>query len=145
MHDIYQLELANFMSRKITINHWARATNKSQIIPELVLEPLRDYVTLKNKLKLVQNLPTIAQAKEVLLRTSGLMKEKIAHVENYSSMYFHEIQEVLIVGRCFCQRRIRLVNRLVNSSYGVRVRSIFNSQNTRRFLSTKSAELIQGR
>ena len=94
--------------------------NKSQIIPELVLEPLRDYVTLKDKLKLVQNLPTIAQAKEVLLRTSGLMKEKIAHVENYSSMYFHEIQEVLVASSDgVFARDIRLVNRLVNSSLAV--------------------------
>ena len=94
--------------------------HKTQIIPDINLEPLRDYVSLKGKDALVSQLPNVSECRDTLIRTSELMKSEIKYAENYSSTYFHDIQEVLVASSDgVFARDIRLVNRIVNFSLAI--------------------------
>lgn len=89
----------------------------SQKIPEVDLEPLRDYVVIGEKIKHSSNLPSISQIKDKLLQVSDQMKQKIADLENYSCGYFQDLQEVLVASSDgVFARDLRVINRLTNSS-----------------------------
>lgn len=116
--------------------------NSSQIVLDVDLEPIRDYVAINSKQKLVDALPDINESKETLLKTSALMKAQISDLENYMSMYFHDAQEVLVASSDgIFAKDLRLVNRVVNSSLAVKEGE--RASISRTFGATSNANLLR--
>ena len=93
----------------------------SKLVPDVNLEPLRDYVSLKNKQVLVTSLPSIEEYKDVLLKTSECMRKHIAHLQTEVINASHDTGEVLVVSSDgVFARDIRINNRLALNSLAIK-------------------------
>ncbi len=68
----------------------------SSYIPEINLEPLRDYATLKGKDTWLSACSSMREMGEVLLDANTQLKLKANHVQSRKAVYFRDWQEVLI-------------------------------------------------
>ncbi|MGK7945794.1 MAG: TldD/PmbA family protein [Microcystaceae cyanobacterium] len=65
-------------------------------IPEINLEILRDYATLKNKENWLTNCSSMAEMGDILLGANDKLNQKADHVQSRRTMYFRDWQEVLV-------------------------------------------------
>jgi TldD protein len=65
-------------------------------IPEINLEPLRDYATLRGKENWLAESSSMREMGEVLLDANGKLKAKATHVQSRRAAYFRDWQEVLV-------------------------------------------------
>ncbi len=65
-------------------------------IPEVTLEPLRDYTTHKNKEIWLDGCSTMQEMGDVLLSANAKLKQKASHVQSRRAVYFRDWQEVLV-------------------------------------------------
>ncbi len=65
-------------------------------IPEINLEILRDYATLKNKEIWLGNCSSMAEMGDILLESTDKLNQKASHIQSRRAMYFRDWQEVLI-------------------------------------------------
>jgi TldD protein len=65
-------------------------------VPEINLEILRDYATLKNKENWLNNCSSMAEMGDILLSANDKLNQKADHVQSRRSMYFRDWQEVLV-------------------------------------------------
>ncbi|MGK7932765.1 MAG: TldD/PmbA family protein [Microcystaceae cyanobacterium] len=65
-------------------------------VPEINLEILRDYASLKNKENWLTNCSSMAEMGDILLSANDKLNQKANHVQSRRSTYFRDWQEVLI-------------------------------------------------
>lgn len=65
-------------------------------IPEINLEPLRDYAILKGKEAWLPECSSMREMGEVLLDANGKLKQKASHAQSRRAVYFRDWQEVLV-------------------------------------------------
>lgn len=65
-------------------------------IPEINLEPLRDYAVLRGKEAWLSESSSMREMGEVLLDANARLKEKATHVQSRRAVYFRDWQEVLV-------------------------------------------------
>ena len=65
-------------------------------IPEINLEPLRDYAVLRGKESWLSASSSMREMGEVLLDANAKLKEKATHVQSRRAVYFRDWQEVLV-------------------------------------------------
>ncbi|HEY9896487.1 MAG TPA: TldD/PmbA family protein [Candidatus Sericytochromatia bacterium] len=65
-------------------------------IPEINLEPLRDYAVLRGKESWLSESSSMREMGEVLLDANAKLKEKATHVQSRRAVYFRDWQEVLV-------------------------------------------------
>jgi len=65
-------------------------------IPEVVLEPLRDYGTRKGKEAWLEQCSSIREMGDILLAASDRLGKKASHVQSRRASYFRDWQEVLV-------------------------------------------------
>ena len=68
----------------------------SAFIPDLNLEPLRDYGTLRAKDAWLDELSSMREMGDVLLAANDALERKGSHVQSRRSVYFRDWQEVLV-------------------------------------------------
>ncbi|MBW4576041.1 MAG: TldD/PmbA family protein [Aphanothece sp. CMT-3BRIN-NPC111] len=71
--------------------------SENAYIPEINLEPLRDYATLKEKDAWLSKCSSMREMGEVLLDANSQLKLKASHVQSRRAVYFRDWQEVLVV------------------------------------------------
>lgn len=82
-------------------------------IPEINLEPLRDYGSLRGKNAWIRECPTTRETNDTLLRGNAALKQKVAHAQSLISQAFRDHQEVLVAASDgIFARDIRLAQRL---------------------------------
>ena len=65
-------------------------------IPEINLEPLRDYAVLRGKESWLSESSSMREMGEVLLDANARLQEKATHVQSRRAVYFRDWQEVLV-------------------------------------------------
>lgn len=65
-------------------------------IPDINLEPLRDYGALRGKDAWLSQLSSMREMGDVLLAANGALNRKASHVQSRRSVYFRDWQEVLV-------------------------------------------------
>ncbi|MBV9385431.1 MAG: TldD/PmbA family protein [Chroococcidiopsidaceae cyanobacterium CP_BM_ER_R8_30] len=65
-------------------------------IPEINLEPLRDYAALKKKDNWLSECSSMREMGEVLLSANAQLKLEASHVQSRRALYFRDCQEVLV-------------------------------------------------
>ncbi|MBW4581780.1 MAG: TldD/PmbA family protein [Tildeniella nuda ZEHNDER 1965/U140] len=65
-------------------------------IPEINLEPLRDYAVLRGKESWLAESSSMREMGEVLLDANARLQEKATHVQSRRAVYFRDWQEVLV-------------------------------------------------
>ncbi|MCG9885859.1 MAG: TldD/PmbA family protein [Cyanobacteria bacterium] len=65
-------------------------------IPDINLEPLRDYGALRNKDSWLAQLSPMREMGDVLLEANGALQRKASHIQSRRSVYFRDWQEVLV-------------------------------------------------
>ncbi len=82
-------------------------------VPELNLEPLRDYGTLKNKNKWLAECPNTKQMTDYLMSANASLRKKVGHVQSAMSSAFRDHQEVLVAStEGIFARDVRLIQRM---------------------------------
>ena len=69
---------------------------QASFIPEVVLEPIRDYATLRGKADWLDRCSSMQEMGEVLRGATDQLKQKASHVQSRRAVYFRDWQEVLI-------------------------------------------------
>jgi TldD protein len=67
-------------------------------IPEINLEPLRDYATLRGKDTWLGNCSSMREMGDVLLSASARIEKLATHIQSRRAVYFRDWQEVIIAG-----------------------------------------------
>ncbi len=65
-------------------------------VPEINLEPLRDYATLKSKDVWLEQASSIREMGEVLLQATSHLQKTASHIQSRRATYFRDWQEVLV-------------------------------------------------
>jgi len=65
-------------------------------VPEINLEPLRDYATLRAKEAWLPQCSSMREMGEVLLDANARLQQKATHVQSRRAVYFRDWQEVLV-------------------------------------------------
>ncbi|NES96305.1 MAG: TldD/PmbA family protein [Desertifilum sp. SIO1I2] len=65
-------------------------------IPEVVLEPLRDYATTKTKENWLTASSSMQEMGEILLSANQTLKAKASHIQSRRASYFRDWQEILV-------------------------------------------------
>ncbi|MBW4470284.1 MAG: TldD/PmbA family protein [Stenomitos rutilans HA7619-LM2] len=65
-------------------------------IPEINLEPLRDYAVLRGKESWLSEASSMREMGEVLLDANARLQQKATHVQSRRAVYFRDWQEVLV-------------------------------------------------
>jgi TldD protein len=65
-------------------------------VPEINLEPLRDYATLRGKEAWLPQCSSMREMGEVLLDANSRLLQKATHVQSRRAVYFRDWQEVLV-------------------------------------------------
>lgn len=65
-------------------------------IPEINLEPLRDYAVLRGKESWLSESSSMREMGEVLLDANARLQQKATHVQSRRAVYFRDWQEVLV-------------------------------------------------
>ena len=65
-------------------------------VPEINLEPLRDYAVLRGKESWLSQCSSMREMGEVLLDANARLQQKATHVQSRRAVYFRDWQEVLI-------------------------------------------------
>ncbi|ACK67397.1 peptidase U62 modulator of DNA gyrase [Rippkaea orientalis PCC 8801] len=65
-------------------------------IPEINLELLRDYATVKNKESWLANCSSMSEMGDILLDANAKLGQKASHVQSRRAMYFRDWQEVIV-------------------------------------------------
>jgi TldD protein len=65
-------------------------------VPEINLEPLRDYATARNKNSWLENCSPMREMSEVLLAANAHLAQKAQHVQSRRAAYFRDWQEILV-------------------------------------------------
>ncbi|HEY9909095.1 MAG TPA: TldD/PmbA family protein [Thermosynechococcaceae cyanobacterium] len=65
-------------------------------VPEINLEPLRDYAVLRGKESWLADCSSMREMGEVLLAANTQLQQKAAHVQSRRALYFRDWQEVLV-------------------------------------------------
>ncbi len=65
-------------------------------VPEINLELLRDYATVRNKNNWLEGCSSMQEMKEVLLAANAHLKQNAQHVQSLRAIYFRDWQEVLV-------------------------------------------------
>ena len=65
-------------------------------VPEINLEPLRDYALLRGKEAWLFNCSSMREMSEVLLDANARLNQKASHVQSRRAVYFRDWQEVLV-------------------------------------------------
>ncbi len=65
-------------------------------IPEINLEMMRDYATVKDKEPWLGNCSSMAEMGDILLSANAKLGQKANHVQSRRAMYFRDWQEVLV-------------------------------------------------
>lgn len=65
-------------------------------IPEINLEPLRDYGTLRGKESWLEQCSSMREMGDVLLSASDVLQHKANHIQSRRISYFRDWQEVLV-------------------------------------------------
>lgn len=65
-------------------------------IPEVNLEPLRDYATTKGKELWLDHCSSMQEMGDILLQASDRLKQKASHIQSRRAVYFRDWQEVLV-------------------------------------------------
>ncbi|MCA2959464.1 MAG: TldD/PmbA family protein [Silvanigrellales bacterium] len=68
----------------------------SRLLPEVNLEPLRDYGALRSKNAWLGQCPNIAESAEALMRVNAAVAKQTAHLESAMTSTFRDWQEVLV-------------------------------------------------
>ena len=68
----------------------------SAFVPEVYLEPLRDYVALRGKDAWLDGCSSMAEMGDVLLAANGQLNKTASHVQARRAAYFRDWQEVLV-------------------------------------------------
>lgn len=68
----------------------------SAFVPEVTLEPLRDYAILRGKEDWLVQCSSMAEMGEVLLKATENLGKKASHVQSRMGVYFRDWQEVLV-------------------------------------------------
>lgn len=68
----------------------------SSFIPEINLELLRDYATIRNKNSWLENCSSMQEMSGVLLKANAHLAQKAQHVQSRRAAYFRDWQEVLV-------------------------------------------------
>jgi TldD protein len=70
----------------------------TSFIPEINLEPLRDYATIKGKDAWLDACSSMQEMGDILLSANGVLATKAKHVKSRKAVYFRDWQEVLVAG-----------------------------------------------
>jgi len=70
--------------------------NATAFVPEVTLEPLRDYALLRGKEDWLGQCSSMADMGEVLLKATHTLGKKATHVQSRMGVYFRDWQEVLV-------------------------------------------------
>jgi TldD protein len=65
-------------------------------VPDINLEPLRDYATARNKNTWLENCSSMREMSEVLLAANAHLSKKAQHVQSRRAAYFRDWQEILV-------------------------------------------------
>ncbi|MBP0014059.1 MAG: TldD/PmbA family protein [Roseofilum sp. SID2] len=65
-------------------------------IPEVNLEPLRDYASTKGKQLWLENCSSMQEMGDILLQASDRLNQKASHIQSRRAIYFRDWQEVLV-------------------------------------------------
>ncbi len=65
-------------------------------VPDINLEPLRDYATARNKNSWLENCSSMREMSEVLLAANAHLGKKAQHVQSRRATYFRDWQEILV-------------------------------------------------
>ncbi len=65
-------------------------------VPEVYLEPLRDYAVLRGKEDWLENCSSMKEMGDVLLGANDAINKKATHVQSRRASYFRDWQEVLV-------------------------------------------------
>jgi TldD protein len=65
-------------------------------VPDINLEPLRDYATARNKNSWLENCSSMREMSEVLLAANAHLAKKAQHVQSRRATYFRDWQEILV-------------------------------------------------
>jgi TldD protein len=65
-------------------------------VPEINLEPLRDYAVLRGKESWLSQCSSMREMGEVLLEANTRLQQKATHVQSRRAVYFRDWQEVLV-------------------------------------------------
>lgn len=65
-------------------------------VPDINLEPLRDYATARNKNTWLENCSPMREMSEVLLAANAHLAQKAQHVQSRRAAYFRDWQEILV-------------------------------------------------
>jgi TldD protein len=65
-------------------------------VPDINLEPLRDYATARNKNGWLENCSSMREMSEVLLAANAHLAKKAQHVQSRRATYFRDWQEILV-------------------------------------------------
>lgn len=65
-------------------------------VPEINLEPLRDYALLKGKEGWLSECSPMSEMSHILLQANAKLNQKASHVKSRRSVYFRDWQEVLV-------------------------------------------------
>ncbi len=68
----------------------------SRLLPEVNLEPLRDYGALRGKNAWLAGCPSVSDSADVLLRLNASVTKATAHVESATTSTFRDWQEILV-------------------------------------------------
>ena len=68
----------------------------SSFVPEINLELLRDYATIRNKNGWLENCSSMQEMSDVLLAANAHVAQKAQHVQSRRAAYFRDWQEVLV-------------------------------------------------
>jgi TldD protein len=66
-------------------------------VPEINLEPLRDYATLRGKESWLANCSAMREMSDVLLGANDRLQQTASHVQSRRAVYFRDWQEVMVV------------------------------------------------
>jgi TldD protein len=65
-------------------------------VPEINLEPLRDYATLRGKESWLSQCSSMREMGEVLLDANAHLQQKASHIQSRRAVYFRDWQEVMV-------------------------------------------------
>ncbi|WP_421656089.1 TldD/PmbA family protein [Leptothermofonsia sp. ETS-13] len=65
-------------------------------VPEINLEPLRDYAVLRGKESWLPQCSSMREMSEVLLDANARLQQKASHVQSRRAVYFRDCQEVMV-------------------------------------------------
>lgn len=65
-------------------------------VPEVNLEPLRDYATLRGKESWLSECSSMREMGDILLSANARLMQKASHVQSRRAVYFRDWQEVLV-------------------------------------------------